>query len=124
MADARNSASEELPAAAAAAVAAAAKDISEQQAMNEALEAQVQDGVEELKRVSLLRQQVLLAITPSMCPFFPPKNGSSSSSSSSNKNSIVPSRVTLACRSRASCTASTHCGRHAAAVLCNNPSCA
>ena len=120
MADARNSASEELPAAAAAAVAAAAKDISEQQAMNEALEAQVQDGVEELKRVSLLRQQVLLAITPSMCPFFPPKNGSSSS----NKNSIVPSRVTLACRSRASCTASTHCGRHAAAVLCNNPSCA
>ena len=123
MADARNSASEELPAAAAAAVAAAAKDISEQQAMNEALEAQVQDGVEELKRVSLSRQQVLLAITPSMCPFFPPKNGSSSSSSS-NKNSIVPSRVTLACRSRASCTASTHCGRHAAAVVCNNPSCA
>ena len=70
MADARNSASEELPAAAAAAVAAAAKDISEQQAMNEALEAQVQDGVEELKRVSLLRQQVLLAITPLDVPVF------------------------------------------------------
>ena len=71
MADARDSASEELPPAAAAAVASAAKEISEQQAMNEELEAQIQDGVEELKRVSVLRKQMLIANASSRCARVP-----------------------------------------------------
>ena len=41
-----------LSPAAAAIVASAANELAEQQAMNEALESQIQDGVQELLRVS------------------------------------------------------------------------
>jgi hypothetical protein len=52
MDNARDSASMELSPAAAAVIASTAKEVAEQQAMNEALEAQIQDGVQDLLRVS------------------------------------------------------------------------
>jgi glycerol dehydrogenase-like iron-containing ADH family enzyme len=52
MANAHDSTSMEISPAAAAIIASTAKEVAEQQAMNEALEAQIQDGVQELLRVS------------------------------------------------------------------------
>ena len=51
MAGSRDSTSLELSPAAAAIIASAAKELAEQQSMNEALEAQIQEGVQELLRV-------------------------------------------------------------------------
>ncbi len=52
MANAHDSTSMEISPAAAAIIASTAKEVAEQQAMNDALEAQIQDGVQELLRVS------------------------------------------------------------------------
>jgi hypothetical protein len=47
----RDSASGTLSPAAAAVIASASQELAEQQAMNEALESQIQDGIQELLRV-------------------------------------------------------------------------
>jgi hypothetical protein len=51
MAGSRDSTSLELSPAAAAIIASAAKELAEQQSMNEALESQIQEGLQELLRV-------------------------------------------------------------------------
>lgn len=51
MAGSRDSTSLELSPAAAAIIASAAKELAEQQSMNEALESQIQEGVQELLRI-------------------------------------------------------------------------
>jgi aerobic-type carbon monoxide dehydrogenase small subunit (CoxS/CutS family) len=52
MAGARDSTSEELSPAAAAVVASTAHDIAKQQTLSDQLEAQIQDKIKDLKRVS------------------------------------------------------------------------
>jgi hypothetical protein len=59
MANAHDSTSMEISPAAAAIIASTAKEVAEQQSMNEALEAQIQDGVQELLRVSGTRPPCL-----------------------------------------------------------------
>lgn len=64
MAGPRDSTSLELSPAAAAIIASAAKELAEQQSMNEALESQIQEGVQELLRV---RQNPSYFIVLSSC---------------------------------------------------------